>query len=171
MRRFSPALCRAGTIRSYKVCIASPFQSCSAHANANTARGPQPNADPSTNPPSWRFLEMFCHFLSACVDRRRRYTLGDVEWWLANLRRFDQEEEIPRMFARIHWQVSDYDSSLSTEHNDRLISPFSANGTTAFLLVVSGGKVYCDTAGSKAGVYPQQRRCCGTSSRKSTSII
>jgi hypothetical protein len=140
------------------------------YTDANLARGPQRNPGPLTTHPtrSWTFLETFCWSLSlGYINPRSRYTPGDVEWWLTNLQASDWVTYIPAMFASVHKEVSDHGPYISAgcQFSDALL--VSVNGTAAFPVVGSGGRLYYDAAGSMAGACPQIWRCCGTGSRKS----
>jgi hypothetical protein len=87
------------------------------YAEANAARGPRSKAtDQSTDLLSLQFFGLFCYYLPYYVEQDRKYTSGDVEWWLLHLDESNWEEGIPRMFSSVHRQVSDNCSFLSTEN-------------------------------------------------------
>ncbi|TEB27834.1 hypothetical protein FA13DRAFT_858531 [Coprinellus micaceus] len=71
------------------------------HCQTLQARGPQSQATD-------QFLGLFCFYLAYYVDQDRRYTLGDVEWWLLHLDKSDWGSGIPRMFASVHQQCKWY---------------------------------------------------------------
>ncbi|TEB03941.1 hypothetical protein FA13DRAFT_1784145 [Coprinellus micaceus] len=67
------------------------------------ARGPQSKAaNQSTDPSSRSFFVSFSVNLDHYFDLDRRYTSGNVEWWLANLSSGERYVCIPEMFASIH---------------------------------------------------------------------
>jgi hypothetical protein len=89
------------------------FAKLASYTETNAARGPEPStANPSTAPPSQDFVGAFSVFLCHFIDPHHRYTLGDVEWWLANLQEH-QLNSIPAMFAVIHRKVGGHSSFLS----------------------------------------------------------
>ncbi|TEB27804.1 hypothetical protein FA13DRAFT_1776324 [Coprinellus micaceus] len=73
------------------------------------ARGPQFRAaGRSTDHRPLTLLDLFTLNLVHHIDPYRRYTPGDVEWWLLNLHESSSDKWIPSMFSSIHRQCKWY---------------------------------------------------------------
>jgi hypothetical protein len=91
----------------------------SSHADPTTARGPQSNA--TSFPLVSRSSDVFCDQLCRNFDPRRKYTLGDAEWWLGNLSANGPNDNIRDMLHSVHQEVCDCGSfiSLNASNTDR----------------------------------------------------